>query len=299
MAAKNQTKKAAAFRLFFQVAWAALTNGYVQGFAQSQIYGGNLKQFCTPGLNCYSCPGAFFACPIGSLQNALANGAFKASLYVLGFLSLFGALVGRGVCGFLCPFGLAQDLLHKIPFFKKRKNLPLHKLLSGFRYVVLALLVIILPAVAVDEFGFGKPWFCKYVCPSGSLFAGLPLVAGNEYLRQTIGFLFSWKMSLLLLIAVLSLWAWRPFCKYICPLGAIYGLFNKNAFFKLGIDAERCTKCGSCQRACKADIKTWLVPNSADCVRCLDCLDACPTNAIRIDLLARHSTGIKAEGLAR
>ena len=111
-------------RLLCQAAWFALTNGYAAGFLEKKIYTGKLKSLCVPGLNCYSCPGALAGCPIGSLQAVLSSSSFTVSCYVLGFLMMFGTLLGRFICGWLCPFGLVQDLLHKIPFPGKKKNLP-------------------------------------------------------------------------------------------------------------------------------------------------------------------------------
>ena len=110
-------------RHLIQAAFFALTNGYAQGFATGRIYSGENKSLCVPGLNCYSCPGAYFACPIGSLQAVLNSRNFKVSCYVFGFLMMTGALLGRLVCAFLCPFGLVQDLIYHIPFPRKRKNM--------------------------------------------------------------------------------------------------------------------------------------------------------------------------------
>lgn len=106
-------------RLIIQAAFTALTNGYVRGFAEGKIFTGSTKYVCVPGLNCYSCPGALGACPIGALQATLGSNKYQFAFYVLGFLMIFGALFGRLVCGFLCPFGLVQDLLHRIPLPKK------------------------------------------------------------------------------------------------------------------------------------------------------------------------------------
>ena len=111
-------------RTVVQLCWMALTNGYAAGFAKGTIYKGELKRVCVPGLNCYSCPGALGSCPIGSLQAVLGDRNHWFSFYVVGFLLFFGAVLGRFVCGWLCPFGLVQDLLHKIPFPKKLKRLP-------------------------------------------------------------------------------------------------------------------------------------------------------------------------------
>ena len=268
-------------RTLVQLAFAALTNGYAAGFAQGKIYRGPGKLVCVPGLNCYSCPGAVGSCPLGSLQAVLTGRTHKFPFYVLGFLLLFGALFGRLVCGWLCPFGLVQDLLHKIPFVKKLRRLPGERALRYLKYAVLVGFVIVLPLVVLDIVGQGQPWFCKYICPSGTLFAGIPLIASNPPLRAALGWLFTWKAAILLALVLLSIVLWRPFCRYLCPLGAIYGLFNPVAVYRFRIDEDRCTDCGACKAACKLDIDVRRTPNSAECVRCGACRRACPHGAIR------------------
>ncbi|MGN0664266.1 MAG: 4Fe-4S binding protein [Negativibacillus sp.] len=280
MALDKGKRKKARLRLWFQAAWFALTNGYAAGFLQGKIYRGRSKAVCVPGLNCYSCPGALGACPIGALQSVLGSSGFRISCYVFGFLLLFGTLMGRLVCGWLCPFGWIQDLLYKIPLFHKKKNLPGHKGLRWLRFGILLVFVILLPSLAVGVTGMGEPWFCKYICPSGTLFGGLPLTAVNEGLRAACGFLFQWKVFLLLAVLVLSIKYSRPFCKYICPLGAVYGCFNPISLYRLQVDSQKCIRCGKCQRACGADIPVWEQPNSIDCIRCGDCKAVCPTGAI-------------------
>ena len=270
-------------RLMVQACWTALTNGYVYGYLEGKIYKGQAKNICVPGLNCYSCPGAFGACPIGALQAVLDSSTFKVSCYVLGFLMMFGSLFGRFICGWLCPFGLVQDLVHKIPLFKKlkRKNLPGHKYLIYLKYVILVLFVIILPSVIKDATGAGSPWFCEYICPSGTLMGGIPLVIANTGLRTAIGGRFFWKVALLCACLICDLIVYRPFCKYICPLGAIYGLFNPISLYRFEIDKAACVKCGACQNACKMDIKVYEEPNSRECIRCGECKKACPKGAIK------------------
>lgn len=274
-------------RLGIQIAFTALSNGYVMGFLKGKIYQGPGKKLCLPGLNCYSCPGALGSCPIGSLQAVLGSPKFQMSFYVVGFFLFTGAILGRVVCGFLCPFGLVQDLLYKIPFFAKRKNMPGHKGLVWIKYVVLALMVVILPIFAVNAYGISDPWFCKYLCPSGTLFGGIPLIAANDGLQQALGGLFIWKMSVLLVILVWSLWVYRPFCKYLCPLGAIYGWFNPIALSRFQMDKEACIDCKKCKAACPMDIPVYAKPNSAECIKCGKCLQACPTDCIEVALWAK------------
>lgn len=263
-----------------QIAFTALTNGYAYGFLKGKIFTGGTKNFCVPGLNCYSCPGALGSCPIGSLQAVLGDRNFKFSFYIVGFLIFVGAIFGRFVCGWLCPFGLIQDLLYKIPFVKKVKKLPGDRWLRFLKYMILVVFVILLPLFALDVIGQGSPWFCKYICPSGTLTAGIPLVFSNPALQAAVGWLFTWKMLILLILVVLSVAVYRPFCRYLCPLGAVYGLFNPIAFYRYQVDEEKCTKCGACKKACKMDIKVWETPNSMECIRCGDCLKSCPHGAV-------------------
>ncbi len=271
-------------RLVVQLVFTALSNGYVQGFAKGEIFRGKTKSVCVPGLNCYSCPGALGACPIGSLQATLGDRKYKFAFYVLGFLMIVGAVFGRFICGWLCPFGLVQDLLYKIPFFRKLKKLPGDKFLKLLKYVILAVFVILLPLFAVDIFGQGKPWFCEYICPSGTLGAGIPLAVLNDGIRSAVGWLYTWKVLILAVIIFLSILVYRPFCRYLCPLGAIYGLFNPVSLYRYKIDETKCTNCGACSKACKLDIRTNITPNSTECIRCGDCIKACPHGVIKNNL---------------
>ena len=163
-------------------------------------------------------------------------------------------LLGRLVCGFLCPFGWIQELLHKIPGRKLKVRPSIDRPLRFFKYGVLVLFVLALPAFAVDAFGLGAPWFCKWICPAGTLEGGIPLVLTNASLRAGLGFTFWWKMSLLLLTLAFSVLIYRPFCKYVCPLGAFYALFNRWSLVRMQLDRSQCISCGACERACPMQV---------------------------------------------
>lgn len=277
----KRKKRPGKLRLLIQCAFAALSNGHLIGFRTGKIYTGPLKVLCTPGMNCYSCPGALGACPIRSLQAVLNSKQYHIALYVFGLLTVLGTVFGRLICGFLCPFGLVQDLLHKIPFPKKIRKLPGEKYWRSLRFVLLGLFVILLPMLVHNLLGIGDPWFCKYICPVGTLEAGIPLVLLNPELQGAIGWHYVWKIAILVLILVGSVITYRPFCRYLCPLGAIYGFFNRFAIYRYHIDTEKCVECGACQKVCKLDIPVWKKPNSIDCIRCGECRNACPTGAIK------------------
>ena len=264
----------------FQILWVFLTNSYLVGFAKGKIYDGKLKNLCVPGLNCYSCPGALGSCPIGAMQAVIGSWNFRMAFYVAGFLVFVGALMGRFVCGWLCPFGLIQDLLHKIPFVKKIGTFRGDRLLRKLKYVIFLVFVILLPMFVVDMLGQGAPYFCKLICPAGTLEGGIPLVLLNSAMRTAVGWLYAWKNVLLVVIVLLSVVIYRPFCKYICPLGAVYSVFNPIAVFRYRVDKEACTHCGACAKACKMQVDLSETPNHPECIRCGSCKKVCPTGAI-------------------
>ena len=128
-------------RKLIQIAAFGFSNLYPGNFAGekgAQIYKGPWKQFCNPGLHCYSCPAASVSCPIGALQSVSGSMKFDFSFYITGFLLAVGVLLGRFVCGFLCPFGLVQELLAKIPAPGKKLRLPAFT--KYLKYIILIVL---------------------------------------------------------------------------------------------------------------------------------------------------------------
>ena len=268
-------------RHLIQAVSALLMNGNLKGFFQGKIWQGQSKQVCVPGLNCYSCPGALGACPIGSLQAVLNGRQKNLSFYVTGLLILFGTIFGRLICGFLCPFGFLQELLYKIPVRKWKIPKKIDDKLRYLKYVILVVFVLLLPAFLHGTYGIGDPWFCKYICPAGTLEGGIPLVSVNSGLRSMVGVLFSWKILILILVLVASMYIYRPFCKYMCPLGAIYGLFNRFSIYQMQVEKDKCTHCGICEKTCLMQVNVTENINSPECIRCGACKNVCPVHAIK------------------
>lgn len=243
-----------------------------------RIYQGPLKQFCTPGLNCYACPYAVSACPLGALQYFIGYGKYHFSLYVAGFLLLFGALAGRLICGWICPFGLVQDLLHKIKTPKFKLPPPLRHL----PWVALLGLIILVPILV------GVPGFCRFLCPAGSLEGGVPFGVFNSQIRSLVGTLYFAKIAILIFFLAGSVFVFRLFCRTACPLGLIYGFFNRFALLTLTLDRPRCVECNLCEKACPVD----LAPQRGEyltgsCIRCLQCRDVCPRDCFKFGLAGR------------
>ena len=275
-------RRSKALRKCIQAGWGILTNGYVAGYLPGQppIYQGPLKQLCVPGLNCYSCPGALGSCPIGSMQAIFDARDRGIAAYVIGYLAIIGLFVGRIICGWLCLFGLIQELLYKIPTPKIKVPKKVDEPMRYLKYVILIVMVFLLPFFYRTQYGAGEPFFCKYICPAGTLEGGILLLLLNETLRGAIGWLFRWKFLLLILCIASAIFIYRPFCKYICPLGALYGLFQKVSLIRMHVDEHSCVDCGTCAGTCRMGVDPHRTPNSNECIRCRECVHACPMQAL-------------------
>ena len=278
-------------RKWVQIVIAFLTNGYWAFPVTRTIYQGPLKVVCSPGLNCYSCPAATTYCPMGSLQQlmlsirfSLETGYYYLGWYVLGCIGVVGSFLGRMVCGWACPFGFVQEMLHKIP--SRKWGVP--RVLRFVKYGVLFGMVLLLPLLVVNEFGIGEPWFCKYLCPAGTLEAGIPMLLLRPELRSTIGWLFYNKLIILIAFIVWSVLASRPFCRVACPLGAFYALFSRVRLVKLHLDEAKCTQCKACHEVCPMGVKFNESPNDAECITCM----ACMNKACRFDAISLSVAGI-------
>lgn len=266
-------------RRLIQLYAALLYNAHAKGFLTGNIYTGNSKMVCVPGFNCYSCPGAIGACPLGALQNALASSGHRTPAYVFGILLLFGLTLGRTICGYLCPLGLLQELVHKLPTPKIRKSRAT-RVLSYLKYVILAIFVVIIPLWYALQ-SYPVPAFCKYICPAGTLEGAVGLLSNpvNADKFSMLGILFTRKFVILMLIIIACVFLYRAFCRFLCPLGAIYGLFARFAVLGMKVEPTRCTDCGKCVRVCPMDIHHV---GDHECIHCGRCIDACPTGAIAL-----------------
>ena len=283
-------------RLLIQFGFFVAQNPFLRNFFTGSIYQGNLKRFCTPGLNCYSCPAAAFSCPIGSMQLFFAGLRHNISLYITGFLLSVGVVFGKFICGYVCPMGLVQDLLYKI---KSRKFILRLRFLKYIKYAVLAVFVIILPFAIRHELSLqGRPWFCAYVCPSGTIFAAIPLIATNDFLWNFLGWQFVLKISIAMAIIVASIFILRIFCRVLCPLGAIYGLFNKISVLGIRADISKCTSCKQCKSACHIALDPIEELNSPECFRCGNCTKFCKEKVLSFGIATKnHKEGSKPFGV--
>ena len=265
-------------RRLIQLYSALLFNAHLRGFIEGDIYQGDIKVACAPGLNCYSCPAAVGACPLGAIQNAFASSGHRAGWYMLGIILLYGVILGRTICGWICPVGLIQELLHKIPTPKIRKS-RITRSLSYLKYVILGVFVVAIPLFHGLVHDTALPGFCKYICPAGTLEGALGLMPARSSIFGMLGILFTRKYVIMVIIGLACIFCYRSFCRFICPLGAIYGLFSRFNVIGVRVDASRCNHCGRCVRSCGMDIRHI---GDHECINCGKCMDVCSRGAISL-----------------
>ncbi|MBN2364090.1 4Fe-4S binding protein [candidate division WOR-3 bacterium] len=267
------------FRTLIGVISFAAFNSYFKGFSQG-IYTGPAKRYCTPFINCHSCPSATFACPVGVTQHVFTykhlTGEMIIPQFVLGFMLSISLIFGKLFCGWLCPFGLIQTLLNRI----KTTKIKIPHFATHLKYLIFVVAIVFLPAVT------GEPWFCK-LCPVGSLEAGIPLIsfgAASSALRDLAQSMFSLKLSILLLTLVFSIYAKRPFCRLACPVGAVFSFFGRFSLVRVRLSKDACTSCGLCEKVCHIELPIEKAVVSGNCFLCGECVKVCKKNALNFGL---------------
>jgi polyferredoxin len=222
---------------------------------------------CT--LNCQACELAWLGCPVGMLQQYVI--ALRFPFYVLGVLFAFGTALGRAICGWLCPFGLILDVCNKVCTHKYKPP----EWLRLFKYAYL-IGVVILALLS------GIIFWCRYLC-FGALLGAIPY----WLTWQTVSaFWFLYHFAVFSFYLTFSYYTHgRAWCRYFCPLGAVFSLLNPFSLLKRKHDWKWCTDCGRCEKVCPMGLQPtkddW--KSKLDCVKCGRCVKECKSNAITVD----------------
>lgn len=215
---------------------------------------------------------------LGDVVTALVNGEFSiyalsTQLVTIVVVFIFSAVWGRIFCGFLCSFGAIQELLFWISkklFPKKPKvSAELDHILQYLKYVVLVFIVVALWILALPMDSSLSPWGIF-----GMLISGNPSVMASA--------VFTGGFVLLLALLVGSLFVERFFCRYFCPLGALFTLVSGKRLHKIQRNESACIHCGLCEKACSMSVPILKkdIVSSGRCIDCMQCLSVCPTNCL-------------------
>lgn len=261
----TRAKRLRVYRLSAQAAAFVLLNLRFLNIWFPNLALSGMLGVCAPGFYCHGCPWATMACPLGVIVTSLRTGAGPVLVVALASIGLVGTFGGRLVCGWICPFGWLQDLLYKL---RTRKfGLP-----SRLRYVKYAVLA---------AFVFAGPYFLPNTrlsvcdaCPSAFIESVIPYGFQIHWDREIPGILdgrFFLKAGVTLAVLLMSIVISRGFCRMLCPLGAMFGFFNRFSVFRYGLTHHKCAGCGACAKNCPVDIDPIKQMNDAECIKCYEC----------------------------
>ena len=264
-----------------------------------------------PVLACLGTTSRRIACGIGVIFWALSHNIVP--IVSVGILLTLGALLGRTFCGWVCPFGLVQD----IAGYVKRKHYPItpkgDRELSYIRFALLAVALLLSLSLFIAHFTspatettyrrafrLADDSLVCLLCPASPFFVSLPpllyqlataipaAIKGLPAAWPTVPRdpLFWFRIGLLAAILWASVELPRFWCKYLCPLGALLHLIGRHSLLGIRCDRSRCLRCGICARSCPMRLRPFAAPEpvftDGDCIYCLRCVERCPESALKL-----------------
>ncbi|MBU3175834.1 4Fe-4S binding protein [Clostridium estertheticum] len=196
--------------------------------------------------------------------------------------------LGRFFCGWVCAFGAYNDFIYllskKVFKINFKVNEEVDKVLKYVKYVVLLLLVIVVWTMGSKVLDTTSPW------DAFAQITNFPQVLFD----YTIG------VALLLLITLGALFVERFFCRYLCPLGAVFNILSKIGILKIKKPTDKCGKCRICSNNCSMGLSLYKAQSvcGGDCINCFKCIEACPRSNTKINVLGENVNPELASGVA-
>ncbi|MEA4915824.1 MAG: FMN-binding protein [Christensenella sp.] len=244
-------------------------------------------------------PGLFISTfsAIKAIYVSIINGTFSTAslagqIILAVSMLLITAIMGRFFCGFLCAFGSMGDFFwylgSKLKIQRPKIGSRADRILKKIKYVLLVGIVLLIWTLGVSILnGTGNPW---------TVFGMLTKLSG--WTDMTV--LVSVGMLLLLLTVVGSLYIERFFCRYLCPLGAVFAIVSRFRLFKIRKPRGKCGPCRACTKRCSMGISLYRtnVVTSAECIDCMNCVEICPRENVSANPKPAFAAAIAVASLA-
>jgi polyferredoxin len=235
--------------------------------------------------------------PLVALSTAIATG----QLYHVGATGLFfgiGLLVatmvlGRFYCGWICPFGTLHHLVHWLGFPRGTKARLDANRFRRWYWIKYGILIAMLVGAAFEVLQIGLldpiPLLSRSMTDAvfPAVDAGLRAVGlGGIHPSAAPQFSGAWLIGLLFVtFLLLNLWVPRFFCRALCPLGALFGIFSRFALWRIHRDLSTCTGCNLCSKGCEGACEPEGKVRMAECMVCMNCVEDCPDGSLSYQFL--------------
>ncbi len=240
---------------------------------------------------------------LAMLQVMLSNLIFPWT--PLASFLIVAAFLGRALCGWVCPFGLVQDVMGYIKKRTLEVSMKTHKWMVNIKYLVLAIILLISGSFAAllalesggsfsSALGIFATTPFNALSPADTLFAVIPTGIFNLYSNVpsfvaealAVRPLLWARFVVLGIVFVLAVYVPRSWCRYLCPHAAFLAIFSRFSFLGLKRDPLKCTKvgCGDCVAVCPMKVPILDLPwekfTHSECIYCLKCVESCTMKAI-------------------
>lgn len=254
-----------------------------------------IARFISQTIFLFLLPGLFTLTfnEIGRLYSSIIKGNFNFVTSLPYLTTMLVTIIvtiifGRFFCGWMCSFGFMNDILYtissKIFKFKFKVDPKTDRFLKLLKYVILIFILIFVWTLGISAINNLNPWnaFAQITNFKAAIFT------------YALGFV------VLTLIAIGAMFIERFFCRYLCPLGAVFSIVSKFKIFKINKPNEKCGKCRLCTNKCSMGIELYKVNKvtSGECIACLKCLDVCPRKNTNLNVAGENINPALASSIA-
>ncbi len=202
-------------------------------------------------------------------------------------------ILGRAFCGWVCPLDIYYTTVRKKELKKAMNGGVMKPLNYSINISLTFSLSLILTSLIVSSFT-NVPVFTNYLHVINMLSLVMSrisrLVVFGNLVWERLDYAILFLIFTLFIDAVLTVRFPRFWCRRCCPTGLLYGIFNKFSLLTIKIKSDKCTRCGICDTVCPTEVKIvskYIEMNKPairdlDCIKCIKCIDECPTKALSL-----------------
>lgn len=181
-------------------------------------------------------------------------------LTILVFISVFSIVGNKVFCGWACPIGAVQELFNQIPLPKRIKVILPFRVSNPIRITIFVAFIVFVFTAGISVYDYFNPF---------------------HFLHWRFGL---YVTMVLLIVLAASLFIFRPFCYFVCPIGLFTWVLEHYSLIKVKVNKHNCKECNLCIKKSSCPAVQSILDDKRyrpDCFACGRCIGACPEKALR------------------